>query len=82
MASLNHQAPRPQFEVIYPSSGASHGTEVRINGALLRNVVSVQAENQARLDDLVTSRIVVELAGEPVLISVRHHADQPKPVQG
>lgn len=81
MASLNHKAPRPQFEVVLPDGATSHGTEVRINGALLRNVVSVQAENDARLDDLVTSRIVIELVGEPVLINVQQTTDQTESVQ-
>lgn len=56
-----------QFRVIMPKRVA-YGTRLLVNGVEIENVVGVEVENNARLDDLVTSRITISLAGEAVLV--------------
>lgn len=66
MADLSNA---PQFRVMVPAGGAgAHGAEVAFNGQAIRNVLSVEVENVAMVDDLVRSRITIDLIGEPVIV--------------
>jgi hypothetical protein len=59
----------PQFQVTLPV-GSSFGTEVMVNGTALHNVVSVEVDNKAAVDDLIVSSITIHLGGEPVLVTM------------
>jgi hypothetical protein len=60
-----------QFRVVLPDAATSQGTELLVNGQTIRNVVAVKVENGAELDDLLRSRITIDLIGEPIPVIER-----------
>jgi hypothetical protein len=66
----DHVPPPPQFQVVSGQGRRNTGAKVFFNGQEIRNVVSVNVQNHAKLDDVWTSTITIQLRGEsiPVLI--------------
>lgn len=70
MAEYKPQVIVPQFTV--KTVDGVIGSTVSFNGQLVRNVRSVDVSTTISVDDVVRSRITIELVGEP--IPVDHQA--------
>jgi hypothetical protein len=60
-----HHHPRraPQFKLVLSDKG---GIRILFNGTAVEHATLIEVSTTAALDDVVTSRLTIELRGEPI----------------
>jgi hypothetical protein len=62
MTIHRHSPPAPQFKLVM----GSKGIRILFNGTPVEHATLIEVSTTAALDDVVTSRLTIELRGEPI----------------